>query len=73
MAEFIDLHMKNLLGNLYAGRIQIRETKQGTSYYAIGLGHKASAKLYSFLYANATIYMERKLQKFLLGIHCNDY
>lgn len=68
MAEFIHSRLKNLLGNLLKSNIQNRITKQKTTYYSITLGHKASTKLYSVLYANTTLYMNRKFQKFLQGI-----
>lgn len=73
MAHFIQSKMKNLLGNLYNGNIHSRITKQKTLYYSIGLGHKASTKLLSILYADTNLYMDRKFQKFLQGIKNNDY
>ena len=68
MAEFIYIKMQKLLGNLYNGNVQKRLTKGGTPYYSISLGHKASIKIYSIFYTNATIYMDRKFKKFLQGI-----
>ena len=73
MAEYIHLNVRRLLGDLNTSKIQIRETKRKTLYYAISLGHKASAKLYSILYAGTALYMERKFQKFLQGVHNNDH
>ena len=68
MAKFVHFNMRRLLGNLYGGEIRKQISKKGNPYYSIGLGHKASAKLYSIFYTNATIYMDRKFKKFLQGI-----
>lgn len=73
MAEFVYINMQKLLGNLYNGNVQKRSAKRGTPYYSIGLGHKASIKLYSIFYTHATIYMERKFQKFIQGIKNNGH
>lgn len=68
MAEFVHSALKNLLGNLYASSIRSRITKYKNSYYSISLGHKASSELYSKLYKNASLYMDRKYNKFIQGL-----
>lgn len=72
MAKFIHSTLKNLLGEISTSSIQSRTTKYKNLYYSISLGHKASLKLYSAFYANTTLYMNRKFQKFLQGIKNND-
>ena len=67
LAEFIHATLKKLLGDNYTSNIQNRFTKYHSSYYSLSLGHKASSKLSSIMYANTTLYMERKFQKFLEG------
>lgn len=71
MAIFIHSYLKKSLGELYGGKIRSRITKFKNEYYSLGLGHKASAKLFNLIYKNATIYMDRKYQKFNEGLNAH--
>lgn len=68
MAEFLHLNLKKILGNNNFSTIQSRITKYKNPYYSISLGHKASCKLYSKLYRNTRLYMDRKYNKFIQGM-----
>lgn len=67
MAKFIYTNLKNLLIHSFSN-IQNRLTKYNNCYYSISLGHKASCELYSKIYPNTDLYMERKYNKFIEGI-----
>lgn len=68
MAEFLYRELKNILGDSYNGRVGTHLAHQKTKYYVIGIGHKAAAKLYDFMYRDADIYLERKHNKFRVGL-----
>ncbi len=68
MAEFLHLNLKRLLGNNNLSTVQNRITKYKNPFYSISLGHKASCKLYSKLYRNTNLYMDRKYNKFIQGM-----
>ncbi len=68
MAEFIHSNLKKLLGNNNLSTVRSRVTKYKNLYYSISLGHKASCKLYSKLYRNTNLYMDRKYNKFIQGM-----
>ena len=67
MADFTHSILKSLLGDIYTSSIRVTLRENRHPYYSLGLGHKASLKLSSIMYANTTLYMERKFQKFLQG------
>lgn len=68
MAIFVQDFLKKSLKDLYRGNIRSQLSKFGNPYYSLGLGHKASAKLFQLLYKNSTIHMERKYKKFKEGL-----
>ncbi len=68
MANYLHINCKQVLGDLYQGRILMHMARQKTPFYNIHLGHKAAVKLFNYMYQNADIYLERKYKKFLEGI-----
>jgi hypothetical protein len=68
MASFLYKVVKTITKNHYQGKIQLFLTHQKTPYYVVRLGHKASLDLFSYMYENASIYLERKYNKFLTGM-----
>lgn len=68
MAEFLHSNLSKLLGAQYAGTIRSRVTKHNHPYYSMSLGSKNSLKLYSKLYNHASIFMDRKRNKFIQGL-----
>ena len=68
MAKFIHSNLKNILKNTHSSNIQSKITKYKNPYYAISLGHKASCELYSKIYKNNDLYMNRKYKKFIQGM-----
>lgn len=68
MANFVNNFLKELLKDLYCGNISSRLSKFGNPYYSLGLGHKASEKLFRLIYKNSSIYMDRKYKKFKEGL-----
>lgn len=69
MANFLYQTVKSVLKNCYDGKISIRNTNQKTKYYAIRIGHKASVKIFTYMYTNTDLYLERKYKKFIEGIN----
>ena len=67
MAEFIHDNLKNIISNRF-GTIYERLSRYRNPFYSISLGHKASCELYSRLYKNTNLYMERKHNKFIQGM-----
>lgn len=68
MAIFVHNFLKKSLKKLYGGSIRSRLSKFGNPYYSLGLGHKASAKLFKLIYKESSIYMDRKYRKFKEGL-----
>lgn len=69
MATFLHRIIKDVLRDIYQGKIQATTTNQKTKYYAIRVGHKAAIKLFTYMYKNADMYLERKYNKFIGGIN----
>ncbi|OGH13556.1 MAG: hypothetical protein A3H50_00290 [Candidatus Levybacteria bacterium RIFCSPLOWO2_02_FULL_37_10] len=69
MARFLYRILRKETGNFYQGRINISMAHQKTPYYKVRIGHKAAVKLFTYMYKNATIYLERKYKKFIEGIN----
>lgn len=65
MFKYLHRILKYVLKDTYHGKAQIRLANQKTKYYAIRVGHKASKKLFSYMYANTNLYLERKYKKFV--------
>lgn len=68
MASFLYEIMKVISKGHYKGTINTLLVHQKTPYYVVRLGHKASQILFSYMYQDATIYLERKYNKFLTGV-----
>lgn len=69
MAIFLHRIIKQLLGDLYAGKITVAMAHQKTPYYHINLGQKGGTKLFSYMYKDTNLYLDRKYNKFIEGIH----
>ena len=69
MAEFLHRTVKAILKDYYDGKISVRNTNQKTKYYAIRIGHKASVKIFIYMYKNTNLYLERKYKKFTEGMN----
>ncbi len=69
MANYVYKQMRDLLKDLYKGRILIHLAHQKTPYYVIHLGHNAGKKLFEYMYNGSTLYLERKHRKFLEGLN----
>lgn len=69
MAAFLHRTIKDVLRDIYQGKIQTTTTSKKTRYYAIRVGHKAALKLFTYMYRNTDLYLERKYEKFIGGIN----
>lgn len=69
MARFLHQIARSILKDDYKGKISIRNTNQKTKYYAIRIGHNASVKIFTYMYKQADLYLERKYKKFMEGIN----
>ncbi len=67
MAQGIHNILSGVLHELYASNIQTRFSNNQTPYYTLSCGHKASLKLFGYMYHDTELYMERKFQKFIKG------
>ncbi len=72
MAIFLHELLTSVLGGLFKAKIETKMAHQKTLYYVVYMGHKASVKLFNYMYQENDLYMERKYKKFLEGmIHGN--
>ncbi len=69
MAYYLHKTLLLSLGDIYQGNILTYLAHQKTPYYTIHLGHKGSVKLFTYMYTNTTLYLERKYQKFMEGMY----
>lgn len=69
LANYLHKILSSVLIHLYAGKIIMRLAHQKTPYYTIHLGHKATVKLFSYMYYKSDLYLERKYKKFLEGMN----
>ncbi|OGE64457.1 hypothetical protein A3J13_01985 [Candidatus Daviesbacteria bacterium RIFCSPLOWO2_02_FULL_36_8] len=68
MGKYLHQTLKKALGDLYKGSILTYMAHQKTPYYVTHMGHHAAVKLFDYMYTDATIYLDRKHQKFLEGM-----
>lgn len=68
MAQFLHCKMKDIIGDTFNSNIRKQLAHQKTPYYVISLGHKAAVKLFHFMYKDSGIFLERKYNKFLVGM-----
>ncbi len=68
MSEYLYLNIKQLLNNSYNGKIGTFLIQQKKPHYRISLGHKSSVKLFDYMYRDSELYLERKFNKFTVGL-----
>lgn len=69
MAEYTHKLMVKTLGDAYLGKILKYLAHQKTPYYVISIGHKASVKLFNYMYSDTNLYLDRKYKKFIEGMN----
>ncbi len=69
MSEFLYQKLKLLLKDSYNGTIGMRLAHEKTPYYIIRFGQKSASIIFTYMYKDANVYLERKYNKFMEGLN----